>query len=544
MDNTQVTAKDGSWFLFADWQGMTRIGLPGDKVKTDANLDRPHQTNPLVLRPNGLVWSQYAVDIDPVTLKRVKQAEPGHDSPDPLDGPEIAVGHAGDTISVRGVKRKLEASGDELQLGGAPSRREPYGRTRYNMYPDHTLVVFGEVTGRTQVSLVTRAPDGAGRIAWCRPIALTPNGSPDAFRSTTATTATTSTTSTTTTWLADRDLVENIAHLLEIHDDGTVMSEAHTPAVAGPWVFDGQVWWQPDDATLCAGPRLGSPDQSFTLPAEHAGPGRLLRLSGRKLFLPWHGVSILDLAPAKPGKGELSRKHKAAEMPMYREAERLLRPIRAGMAKRGVRVRWFGCRRHGKHLQLNVAIDGRSDLVTHILGYALQGGAAAKLESTGAGSVDFAGGGVYDEILSPRAPTGVQDIRDLIAMLDAAGLSRAVGIGSLQPFANIAAQRKLPLPLTPEAEDLALAAVISGLRQLTGAPPEPIDAIPPATAASLATVAHILRDHDRLRLAGINGSETARFINATGQRRFGPRAAESTHQALLAMNPTYALEEP
>ncbi len=383
MDNTQVTAKDGSWFLFADWQGMTRIGLPGDKVKTDANLDRPHQTNPLVLRPNGLVWSQYAVDIDPVTLKRVKQAEPGHDSPDPLDGPEIAVGHAGDTISVRGVKRKLEASGDELQLGGAPSRREPYGRTRYNMYPDHTLVVFGEVTGRTQVSLVTRAPDGAGRIAWCRPIALTPNGSPDAFRSTTATTATTSTTSTTTTWLADRDLVENIAHLLEIHDDGTVMSEAHTPAVAGPWVFDGQVWWQPDDATLCAGPRLGSPDQSFTLPAEHAGPGRLL-----------------------------------------------------------------------------------------------------------------------------------------------------------------AAQRKLPLPLTPEAEDLALAAVISGLRQLTGAPPEPIDAIPPATAASLATVAHILRDHDRLRLAGINGSETARFINATGQRRFGPRAAESTHQALLAMNPTYALEEP
>lgn len=136
----------------------------------------------------------------------------------------------------------------------------------------------------------------------------------------------------------------------------------------------------------------------------------------------------------------------------------------------------------------------------------------------------------------------MQDIRDLIAMLDAAGLSRAVGIGSLQPFAKIAAQRKLPLPLTPEAEDLALAAVISGLRQLTGAPPEPIDAIPPATAASLAAVAHILRDHDRLRLAGINGSETARFINATSQRHFGASAAEPTQQALLAMNPTYADE--
>ena len=24
MDNTQLTARDGTWFLFGDWQGMTR----------------------------------------------------------------------------------------------------------------------------------------------------------------------------------------------------------------------------------------------------------------------------------------------------------------------------------------------------------------------------------------------------------------------------------------------------------------------------------------------------------------------------------------
>src|SRR4051812_23629797 len=123
MDNAQVMARDGSWFLFADWQGMTRIALPSDRVKTDCNLDRPHQDKPLVLRPDGLVWSDYAVDVDPATLKKISPASPGHDSPDPLGGPDLAVASSGHEASVHGSTLKLEPSGDEVHLGGVEGRR-------------------------------------------------------------------------------------------------------------------------------------------------------------------------------------------------------------------------------------------------------------------------------------------------------------------------------------------------------------------------------------------------------------------------------------
>lgn len=408
MDNTQITARDGTWFLFADWQGITRITLPGDRIKTDANLDRPNEDKPLVLRPEGLVWSEYAVDIDPVTLKKIRPEEPGHDSPDPLGGPEIAVDYAGGTITVGGVKLTLTASGEQIRLGGTPERHEEYADRRHDIYPDHSIVVLGcvpgetppqEQTGRnvwhTQVALVTRAPEGGGLVAWCRPIARVPNGAPEAFRDGNR------------TWLADRDLAADVGYLVEVDDHGAVLSESRTAAVAGPWVFAGQVWWQPDAATLCAGARLGEPERSIALPGEHAGPGRLLRLAGRSLFVPWHRACILDLAPTKRGKGELSRKHKAAEAPMYRAAETALRPIREGMARRNVRVEWRGCVRSGKRLVPRVAITGSSDLVTYILAYALQDGMAKRLASVGVSSVEFSGGNFYDPIFAQRTPTGV-----------------------------------------------------------------------------------------------------------------------------------------
>lgn len=472
MDNAQVMARDGSWFLFADWQGLTRIGVPGDKIKTDANLDRPNEHRPLVERPSGMVWSAYALDVDPVALKKVKQDPYGHDSPDPLGGPEIAVGHAGGSVSIRGVKLALVAAGDEVWLGSTPGRRDEYTEVRYGLYPDDTVVVFGCVSTpvaaragapahtswRPQVGLVTRAPDGTGRVAWCRPVARLENSSPDAFRDRGR------------TWLADRDIVAGVAYLVEVADDGEVVSEAQASAVAGPWVFAGQVWWQSDEATLCVGDRLGAPTRSFTLAPEHAGPGELLRVAGRMLFLSWHRGTIVDLAPAKRGKGELSRKHRAAEAPMYLEAERALRPIRAGMARRNVRVEWRGCVRHGKRLQPTVAITGKADLVTYILAYSLQDGMAARLANVGVGSVSFSGGVSYDSIFAQAEPTREQDIHDLMAMLDAAGISRTAGLGYLGSLRTTATQRGTSLPFTPGAEGLLAAMLASGGGDVAQAP--------------------------------------------------------------------------
>lgn len=519
MDNTQITARDGSWFLFADWQGITRITLPGDKLKTNANLDRPHQDKPLVLRPNGLVWSEYAVDIDPVSLKKVRPAEPGHDSPDPLGGPDIAVGYDGAEVSIQGETLRLQPHGDAVCLGGRDGHRG-HASTAYDVFPDGALVIIGTTDDTSHAGLVLRDEGGAGRVAWCRPVALAPNGAPDVFRDHGS------------TFLADRDLIEGVAYLAELHDDGSIAREQSTRAVAGPWVLDGTIWWQVDDATVCAGPKLGEAAETFMLPEAHRGPGRLLRLAGRKLFLASHGVTLLDFAPAKKGKGELSRKHKAADEPMYREAARLLRPIAEAMARRGVRVSWRGCVRSGKRIEPKVEIRGPSNIFTYLVGYALQNGAPAKLSGVGVTSVSFSGGGSFDDILA-APPTTADDIRELVAMLDAVGISRAVAIPQLETLWRIAAERELPLPITPEAEDLALAAVLSGLRGETSGP------IRPASADDFAAVAPMLVDFSACHAAGISGSTAGLFITIAGHRRFGAEAVEPTLQALVAMNSTF-----
>lgn len=43
MDNTQLTAPDGSWLLFADWQGMTRITVFGHRVLGAAAAGPVHE---------------------------------------------------------------------------------------------------------------------------------------------------------------------------------------------------------------------------------------------------------------------------------------------------------------------------------------------------------------------------------------------------------------------------------------------------------------------------------------------------------------------
>src|SRR5690606_9776763 len=126
-------------------------------------------------------------------------------------------------------------------------------------------------------------------------------------------------------------------------------------------------------------------------------------------FLASHGVTLLDFAPAKKGKGEISRKHKAADEPMYREAARLLRPIAEAMARRGVRVSWRGCVRSGKRIEPKVEIRGPSNIFAYLVGYALQNGAPAKLSGVGVTSVSFSGGGSFDDILA-APPTTADDI--------------------------------------------------------------------------------------------------------------------------------------
>ena len=537
MDNTQLTAPDGSWFLFADWQGMTRLAMPGDSVKTDASLDRPGQSAPLVLRPDGRVWSAPDVDIEPVSLTAIAPAGPCRHSPDPLGGPEIEFIDGEPELSIRGRPLRLTARGAAVQLGGAPGRSQQVEGTRYNIYHDHAIVAFGLAQGQAQVALVLRTSSGAGRVRWCMPVLRAPNSSPDAFRErgpSDSTGSTGSTGSSSSTWLADRDLARQIAYLAEVRDDGTIVSEAHTPAVAGPWVFDGQVWWQPDDAILCAGPRLGAPAQSFMLRPEHAGPGRLLRLPGRQLFVPWHGGVILDLAPTRPGAGELPREHTAADAPMYHEAERLLRPISMGMARRGVRVGWIGCSRGHERIEPRLKILGRRDLITYMLGRALRAGLPAPLARLGVTGIDVDGGGWVDDVLSQPGPTTAQDLHDLIMMLDAAGISRAAGIVHLYSLAEAAQERGVPLGLTPEVEALALAAVLSGLRR------EHSGGIPPATVEALAEAAPRLHDRGRLAATGIDDSEAAPFLTVFGHRVLGAAAAGPVHEALLDMDPARA----
>jgi hypothetical protein len=515
MSGTQVTSPDGSWFVFADWQGVTRIALPGDKVKTDAHLDRPHEERPLVLQPSGHIWSTYATDLDPVSLKKVSPASRGHESPDPLGGPELVV--TSESVSVRGVVLPLVASGEELRLGGVGARRVTFFWKDYDVRPDGSIVAFGggEVP---HAALVVRAADGAGQVAWCRPVALVSGGAPAAFREGA------------TTWLVDRDTLEDIATLVELRDDGALVSEQRAPAVAGPWVLDGVVWWQPSEATLCAGPRLGEPTETHALSEPHVGRGQLLALTGRKLFLPWHRTSLLDLAPTKKGKAEISRKHKATDEPIYREAERLLRVFVPALARRGARIEWRGCTRSGKRIEPRFVIIGPSDIVTFVLGSAAQQGGGAVLKRVGVTSVTGNGGSNFSDIYAPTAPTTAKDLEEVVAILDAAGISRAVGLPRLHWLSADAAQRGVPMPLTPEAEEYALAAVLSGLRGETAG------AVPAATPEAFAAAAPLLRDYDRLREAGADASEVGLFLTIAGHRRFGADAVAPMRAAVIALS--------
>lgn len=516
MDNTQITAPDGSWFVFADWQGVTRIALPGDKVKTDASLDRPNQTKPLVLKPTGSVWLDWSADLDPVAMKKVKPEAPIHNSPDPLGGAEIVVGAMGEKASLRGQELVFAVSGDALALGGADATA--FLPQSYQVFPDGSLLVIGMVDGKRAMTLVTRAPDGSAALAWCRPLASTKSGAPDGARRGDA------------LIVFDRDITEDLAFTAEVGADGSVKTRA-TTAIAGPWVHDDLIWWQPDAHTLCAGPELGEPTEQHTLAEAHVGPGRLLRLAGRKLFLPAHGVSILDLAPAKKGKEEISRKHKASDEPLYREAEKILLPIREAMARRGIRVTWRGVERSGKSIYVLAQIVGEASLMTHVLFFALQQGVARVLTGFGLTGAKVMGGSfAFREGVQPAATTA-RDLRSLVSALDAAGINRACGF-HLQSLLETANQRGLALPWTTEAEDFALAATLSGLRGETVP-------VRPATTADFAEVAPILADYDATQKLGIVNTWTAGFLAISGTHRFGADAVAPLIDTLKKANPSF-----
>lgn len=516
MDNAQVMSKDGTWFLFADWQGVTRLQFPGDKVKTDCGLDRPYETKPLVLRPSGLVWSMPSVDLEPATLKKIRPAASLHDSPDPLDGAPIKVEPA--SVTVGGAVLPLVPHSEEIDLGAVEGRTSRYRTPEYDLFQDGSLLLFAHAAERPCAAFVARAEGGAGRVAWCRPVRMIANATPQVFRDAGS------------SWLADRDFVLDVAHLAQISDDGATLSSSSAPAVAGPWVFEGRVWWQPDAATVAVGPSLGRPETTYTLPAAHAGPGRLLRVRGRRLFIAWHGLTILDLEPVKKGKGEISRKHKAAHEAMYDAAERLLRPVREGLAPREVRAYWHGCTRTTKRAEPMLTLSGRSDGVTHAISYALQDGGKAKMAPYGCTGVGHAGGTCTDL----AAPMTGEDVRAAVAILDAAGLSRASGLPYLQSLYEGAKQRNKPPPFTPEAESLLLAAVVSGLRGEGSIP------LAPVTAADLAAVAPLLGNDASLRAAGISNCYAGILLAVAGHRRMGAEAAEPVLGALSAIGPSFA----
>ena len=331
--------------------------------------------------------------------------------------------------------------------------------------------------------------------------------------------------------LFDRDLTEDVAYTIALDADGQVHSTNSTAAIAGPWVHDGKIWWQPDEGTLCAGAVLGEATERHELPAEHAGPGRLLRLTGRTLFLPWHGVTILDLAPTKKGKTEISRKHKAADEPLYRAASQLLAPIQEMMAPRGVRVEWIGVVRSGRQIEPKANIIGKSDLVTHLLQSALQRGAKQLLAQHGVTNVSASGGTRFDEVLS--APTSVGDLRMLTATLDAVGIDRTLAFNAVDSLRETAKRLGRAMPWTPEVEALAMAIAISGLRGEVGA-------IPPATASALEEATSLLADTEALFRRGIDSISTAKFLAVCAHEHFGAEAAAPLLRLLESKNPHFA----
>lgn len=507
--------------MFGDWQGLTRIVSPGDKVKTDANLDRPHEKKPFVLRPNGMIWFEYLTDIDPATLKKVRPAVPESESPDPIAEGTIAVSFDGTTATISGTELSLAPSGGTLRLGGPEGPRATAASTSQTIIADGSFVVLGRGSkdAAPHVALVVRGEGGAPRVAFSRPLARLEGGEPRAYRRA----------GEDVTWIADRDPRENVAYLVAIADDGAVRSETHTAAVAGPWVHEGRVYWQSDDGSLSEGARLGDAETTHPLPEAHRGPGNMLRMKGRKLFLPHHRTTMLDLAPAKKGKSEISRKHKAADEALYREAERILLPVTRGLARRGIAAHWSAATRHGKTIIPVASFAGRTDVIADATNIALRYGGAAALRRLGATNVSSSGGGDIGTLLAPPAPITAEDIRAHVAIVDAAGLSRASGLPSLFDLAKRAKERGAAVPWTDDAEREALAAVLSGIRLESSAPP------PPPTAEAIAEVAPLLSQRD-FASTGISSSDTAMFVAFAAHRLLGASAAEPMTKLLTESN--------
>ncbi len=518
-----VSAADKSWFLFADWQGMTRIVLAGDKVKTNRDLDRPNQQRPLVLRPNGAVWSSYALDIDPIALKKVKATDWIHHSPDPLGGTELIVSHTGDTVTIRGAVHKLVPSGSSLELGGGT--REFFDSATYSVFADGSVFVFGELGAQGHASLLLRGPDGSGIVAWSRPLVRVSNGAPSVSRAGGK------------SYLGDHDGVLNIAYLLVVRDDGVVESTQRVSAIAGPWVLDGKLWWQPDESTVCAGEVLGEATETHILTGREVGIATLLAVEGRKLLLPWHGVSIIDLAHAKGAKRELSRKHKSADEPMYFATAEVIRVVEKAMRPRGVRFVFRGCTRSARNVEPQIWLKGHSDVITYLLAKSLQYGTRTRLKAAGVTALGISGGTAIDDILSPTKPiTTEDDLRHLIGTLDSVGVSRAVALPELYSLERWARQRDRELSLTEGAKKYALATVVAGLQGQNKGEPAAV------TASVFAKVAPMLRDFDTLAAAGANGTEASLYLALAGHRAFGAEAVQPILDGLTEMSRSAAAE--
>jgi hypothetical protein len=519
MENAQVAAPDGTWFLFVDWQGATRIAFPGDKVKTDCNLDRPMEDAPLVLRPDGRVWSTASLDLDPVAMKKIKRPL-AHHCPDPLGGDAIVAACHADDATIRGEKVKIEMEGEPVRLGATSDRSTEPMESFYGIHADGSVVLIGRTSEQgTRATFLVRGARGKASRAWCRPLHVVPHAAPVAFRGAGSVV------------LAARDIVGDIAHLAEIRDDGTVAREQRCPAVAGPWLHDGQIWWQPEPGSICAGAELGQPERSFPIRHPDAGPGRLLRMPGRKLFLPWHGASVLDLAPAKGKPATISRRHKPGDEVVYRGAEEMMRPAREFLARRGAQMCWIGCTRTSKRMEPRFKIHGRSEPIAYLTGCMLQQGFRWKFKSKGVTSTSFSGADHFGELSRPEVPTSAEDIRALVALHDELELPRATGLASLYSLYEVAARQGDRLPLTAEAEAVVLDALVSGLTAGRAARP---GAIAPATAAGFGKAARDLADaHDATSRSDWI-PDAAKLVAVTGHRRFGAAAVEPVMKLLAS----------
>lgn len=156
----------------------------------------------------------------------------------------------------------------------------------------------------------------------------------------------------------------------------------------------------------------------------------------------------------------------------------------------------------------------------------------AALRANGVTSMTVMGGISLTECLDPAMAVGVDDLRALVAMVDAAGINRAAGFGYLHSLAETGAKRGAGLPWTKEAEAFALAVVLSGVR---GDPP---GEIPPASAEAIAAAVEPFSNWDAMAKAGIHGAE--QLVAVAAHRLLGAAAAAAPMMKRLeAMSITY-----